>query len=141
MSNSEKMTLEERVVQKIKSDTLMALVGDEDAILELAKRAVREALYQPQRKARSYGGWDESDSVVVEAARDVAKQVSEKVTTTLVEELLSDKEFKKKLTETIAQVFPSIISSTLERQLGVFITMSSREMYDELRAEIIRLSK
>lgn len=43
--NSPKMTLEERIVQTLKDDSLMKLVGDEDAITELVKRAIsRSAL-------------------------------------------------------------------------------------------------
>ena len=113
MSNEAKMTLEERVVQKIKSDTLMSLVGDEDAILELTRRAVREALYQPKRIPRSYGGFDEKDSMVVEAARDVAKAAVLKVAESEIERLVADPDFCKIVRDALAAALPDALAGQL----------------------------
>lgn len=108
-SNSPKMTLEERIVQTIKSDTLMALVGDEDAITELTKRAIHEALYQPQKVVGPYST-STIDSPVVAAARDVAKQAAQQVVKEMVDALVADDAFRASVRQAIAETFPGAIA-------------------------------
>ncbi len=107
-SNATKMTLEERVVQTIKSDTLMALVGDEDAITELAKRAIHEALYQPQRTQGPYST-STHDSIAVAAARDVAKEAATKVMKEMVEALVADDAFRSSIRKALADIMPGVM--------------------------------
>lgn len=110
MSNSAAMTLEERVVQKIKDDTLMAVIGDEDAILELTKRALREALFQPRRNPdQGYGSSRELDSPVVEAAREAARNVAKSI----AETLLADEEVRVKVAEAVAKAVPAAIAGQI----------------------------
>ena len=126
MRNSAAMTLEERVVQKIKDDTLMAVIGDEDAILELTKRALHEALFQPRRNPdQSYGSVRELDSPVVEAAREAARLLAKGIASTL----LADEDVKVKVGEAIAKAVPAAIAG----QLHDFIRESVR--YDVMDSQ------
>lgn len=113
MSNEAKMTLEEKLVQTIKSDSLMALVGDEDAITDLVKRAIHEALYQPTRIPKSYGGFDEADSPVVEATRDITKRAVESCINDLVAELSQDDDFKTSIREAMVMILPSTLHTAI----------------------------
>lgn len=54
-NNSLGMTFEERIVSTLKDDKLMALVGDEDAITDLVKRAISETLFKPVVTKDRYG--------------------------------------------------------------------------------------
>lgn len=113
MSNQAKMTLEEKITQTIKSDTLMSLVGDEDAITELVERAIREALYQPVRIRKQYGGYEEKDSVVVHEARAVANAAAKSLTEKMVEKLLKDEVFVEQVQAAMLATIPHALMSGL----------------------------
>lgn len=113
MSNSPQMSLEERLVQKLKDETFMSLIGDEDAITELVKRALKEALCQPIRVERQYGGYDLRDSIVVTAARAVANDLVRKHMETVLTDLSKDEGFNKMLHEAIAAALPYAITNRL----------------------------
>lgn len=77
MSNSAKMTVEEMLVQKIKTDSLASIITDEDVLTKLAQRAIQEALFQPRRKeSTGYGNWTELPSPVVTAATMIAQEIA-----------------------------------------------------------------
>lgn len=143
MSNERKMTLEERIVQNIKSDTLMTLVGDEDAILELTRRAVSEALYQPKRVPKSYGGWEEKDSPVIDAARDVAKKAIEKIADAEIERLASDPVVIQQVRECLAAAFPGAMESRMYAFVDGAITRAKMDtinaVQDAIRSGLIQL--
>ena len=113
-TNEQKMTLEEKLVQGIKDETLFKLIGDEDAITELVKRALREALYQPTRVKRDYGGWDDKDSPVVSAMREVATRVSKNLIETVTKELLDDPAIRKLIQAAIVENLPAILTSSMQ---------------------------
>lgn len=96
-SNSENMTLEEKIVQNLKDDKLMALVGDEDAIMELVKRAIQESLFKDRKEPHPQMRYETiyKPSPVVEAAEGVAKQFADKAIGEIFEELLKSDEFKE----------------------------------------------
>lgn len=106
-TNSKNMTLEERIVQNIKDEKLFALIGDEDAITELTRRALREALFQNRRERTGEYSWNdkERDSPVVEAAREQATIVAKEV----ARELLTDPEVRQKINEALSQLLPVVL--------------------------------
>lgn len=134
MTNSTKMTLEERIVQTLKDDSLMKLVGDEDAITELVTRAIREALFQPIRVPRSYGGgYDEKPSLVVQAAKDVADKFAQKTCDILFDELVADPEKKKLVYATIVDMLPNHINTYMDNTLRNMLERSSYDAINKLR--------
>jgi hypothetical protein len=136
MSNESKMTLEERIVQNIKSDTLMTLVGDEDAILELTRRAVSEALYQPRRVKKDWGGWDDKDSPVTEAAREVAKKAIEKIAEAEIERLTSDPAVIQQVRECLAVAFPDAMGSRMYAFVDAAIQRTKMETFGAVQEAI-----
>jgi len=113
-SNSAKMTLEDKVVQHIKDVGMGVLIDDEDAILELVKRAVHAALIDPPQKRSTYGsGWEnDGEAIAVKTAREIAKKAADRVTDELVEVLAKDDEFRKKILEAYVLAIPGAINDS-----------------------------
>lgn len=136
MTNSAKMTLEERLVQKIKGDTLASLIGDEDAILELTKRAIQEALFQPQRTPKQYGGYTEMDSIAVAAARAAANRACDKIATETVTKLMSDQAVRAALDAAFAKMMPGAIYHWLNQGLEQRLKEAGMEIEANIRNAI-----
>ncbi|MEM8801105.1 MAG: hypothetical protein AAGF55_01070 [Pseudomonadota bacterium] len=136
-SNEEKMTIEEKIVQKIKSDTLMSLVGDEDAITKLAERAIQEALYQPRRKYDGYRSTEE-DSVAVEAAREVAKKAAESVCEKIISEMLETDDFRAKVHKTFVNLLPQVLIAGVWSSVRSEADLASSSAIGDLRSELFR---
>ncbi len=112
MSNESKMTLEEHIVQTLKGDHLMKLVGDEDVITELVKRAINEALYQPQKVKSGAYGYETKDSPVVSAARKVVEDAAKSVFQELVAELVLKEPFRQQIKTAMIASIPHILMTT-----------------------------
>jgi hypothetical protein len=116
MSNSQNMTLEERIVQKLKSDTLMELVGDEDAITTLVTRAINEALFK-ERDDGNYYHPKKVPSPVMNAAEHVAKRI----TADAVTKFLADEKTMQLVDQIIAAEMPRAIQAWLRDNLAAVI--------------------
>lgn len=95
-SNSSQMTLEEKLVQTIKTTALASLVDDDDAITELTRRAVNEALYAERRNPDT--GWAARTmlpSPAVQAAEAAATRAANAIVAEMVDHLKVDPEFIK----------------------------------------------
>lgn len=132
-SNAATMSLEEKLVQHIKSDSLLSLVGDEDAILELTRRAIREALFQPIRVPRQYGGVDEKESLVVTTARSVAKQAVERVVDEEIAALTERPEVRAAVREALAATMPVVIRDKVGEWINNLTESAAMEAADKLR--------
>lgn len=117
MTNEAKMTLEERIVQSLKNDSLMKLVADEDAVTELVKRAIQEALYQPRRVEQGYGRFEQKDSIVVAAARDMAEKVVRAHIDTMMTALMADKDFRKTVEDQMLRAIPGVMMMKFQEQI------------------------
>lgn len=135
-SNSKTMTLEERIVQSLKDDTLMKLVGDEDAITELVRRAVKEALYQPARVPTTYGRYDEKDSPVVQAARNVANQAAEQLAAELIANLKGDANFEREFRAALAKSIPGVLVTAFRQYVEAESTSRMNEAVANLENRI-----
>lgn len=132
MSNTVKMSLEERIVQTLKDDTIMKLVDDEDAVTDLVIRAIREALFQPKRVAGSYGSSTENDAPVVAAARSAAKTYAETVAKQCIDELIADPKNHTIIHNAIIDMLPSAISEYLRGQIGQLLDHSKMLAHNEI---------
>lgn len=139
MSNEVKMTLEERIVQQIKSDTVMSLVGDEDAITELVKRAIQEALFQPRRVPNSYSR-ESVDSPVVATARDVAVKVATKTAESMVKAILEDKATKEALIDGLLKNLPLALAKMMTEGMQLEIDRRAFVVSDELRQRLVNMN-
>lgn len=115
MSNASKMTLEERIVQQLKDDSLMKLVGDEDAITDLVHRALNEALYKPRRVYdRDLHREVETTTPAVNAAIEVINAAAEKLIDGAVEKLLEDEAFVDSVRKCFLASIPHIMIARFE---------------------------
>lgn len=132
--NSKAMTVEDRIVQKMKTDTLASLIGDEDAIADLAKRAIYEALFQPRRVPKTYGGYDEADSPIVAACRAAATKAAEAI----VERIVSDPEVSTRLVDLAARALPAEMMSAVRSSISNTMNRAVEDGTMELRAAVAR---
>lgn len=112
MSNSKQMTLEERIVQTLKDDKLMTLVGDEDAIRELVVRALKEALFEERTVPDGAYRTKTEPSMVVKAAREAADKAATEAAGNMVAEILAIPAIR----DEIMAVLPSLIVQALVRK-------------------------
>lgn len=135
-TNAPKMSLEEKLVQTLKDEKLYALLGDEDALTELVKRAIHEALYQPTRIKKEYGGWEDRDSLVVATAKEIGKKVAESLVSTMAQEALADPEIKKAVNNAIAVCMPGAISGSLSSAVCSFQQIATVDSFAKVQEAI-----
>ena len=121
VSNSQKMSLEERLVQHIKETQLGALADDEAALTELTKRALHEALFKGQRVndgTEYHPRWNEKDSLVVQTARELAKTYLEKVAQEIIDDMMKDEKTREAIRQAAMCILPSVIQNGLQNTLS-----------------------
>lgn len=129
MTNSAKMTVEEMLVQRLKEDSLASLVTNEDALTELAERAIKEALFAPR------GTYKDRPSPVVEAAAKIAEQVTQEV----AEELLANEEVRKLIKNAVLEQLPNAIMKYTHCAISTLMQnaeLTARSQVNELRERI-----
>ncbi len=134
--NERKMTLEEKLVQKIKGDSLMSLIGDEDAMLELTKRALHEALYQPRQVKSGYSTHAE-DSPVVAASRKAAEEACKVIAEQIIKEIMSNEPMRKGINKAIGAMLPAVILNCLERGLTNHLEKASLDAQHSIREALV----
>lgn len=112
MSNSTNMTLEEKIVQKLKDETLFQLIGDEDAITDLVGRAIREALFKDHVDRSGYNSVT-TPSPVMAAARKVAEQAAKEMIEKEVALLLEDEKLRGALLQAFIAAIPSAMENVM----------------------------
>ncbi len=121
MTNAAKQSLEEKIVQNLKEEKIYALLGDEDALTDLVKRAIHEALFQPTYQNDSYGRVTTTkDSIVVAAAKEVAQRAATKIVQDMVAEIMANEQIKAAVNLAIAQSIPAAISGSLNTALSIY---------------------
>jgi len=121
-SNSKNMSIEEVLVQHLKTVGLGLLITDEDALTELTRRAIEQALFQPTR-SRSH--LTETDSIVITAAKEIGKQATSKIVEILVAEVLEREDVKKAMREAIAAAIPDAIRDFANGTVHKFVESSA----------------
>jgi hypothetical protein len=120
-SNSQTMTVEERLVQKLKGEALLTLVEDEDALTELARRAVNLALFEKRWTPGDTWNRKELPSPAVAAAQAVAEKAAEAVVQAEIDRLKEDPKFQKSVREALALAMPTVIDRIAMQGIGRLI--------------------
>jgi dGTP triphosphohydrolase len=127
------MSVEDLLVADLKANRLGALIGDEEALAKLAKRAINEALFKEREEYRG-SGYSQSTvklpSPVMQAAQDVCKAAIDKLMTDMIAEMLDNPETMKIVKEAIAGLLPSIIIRHVD--------MTAMELYRRTQADTIQ---
>lgn len=120
-------TVEQKMIKAVKNTGLAALLEDEVAIKTLSERALQEALYQPVRIPKSYGGFEYKDSIVVEAARDIARTAVNTAATQMVQELIANPEVRTAIMDAIIKSLPAAIASMANMVVSHVVTEASND--------------
>jgi hypothetical protein len=131
-NNSQKMTLEEKLVQHIKEVGLGALITDEDAITELTRKAVEQALFQPRRIPNGSYHYTDKDAPVVEAARKIADGALAKIFEKRIKALFDDPQSKQALDKAIANAFPKILMKSIQDGLHNYVSGFSFQLEEQV---------
>ena len=86
MSNSENMTLAERLAQKIKASPLGELL-DEDDLGEICKRAIEEAFFKPREERDRYNSVTRLEPRILAEARTASKEAMAPIFTAAAKDL------------------------------------------------------
>ncbi|HXJ61857.1 MAG TPA: hypothetical protein VNU68_34900 [Verrucomicrobiae bacterium] len=127
-TNSATMSLEERIVQRLKDDTLMSLIGDEDAMTELVRRAVKQALFDRRQIKEGYHT-REIASPAVAAAESTAVAMCK----TVMGELLADPKVKQTIRDAILDVLPQAMLTFLGNSMSSLLQMASENAVQRVR--------
>ncbi len=135
--NSKAMTVEDKLVDKFKNQGLAMLIEDEDAITELARRAIDKALFAeiPDPDDRSSYGRKNIPGVVVTAAREVAKLAAQKVIKEEMEKLTANPNFIQSVREALA----TALVSAIEHQAFVGIRNISENARIQSHADLVSI--
>lgn len=110
MSNSSAMSLEDRIVQELKEQQLFKLVGDEDAIRDLVKRAITESLYKDRYIGDGYNK-RQIETIVMETARKVAEKTAQDLITEMAAALKTEKPFQDAVMAAVSAALPQAIQN------------------------------
>lgn len=128
-SNSAKMTVEEKVVQSIKTTGLATLLDDEDAIGELVKRALHQALFERVVIKNDYYGKPElhKEPISIEIAREVATEFTKKIIREEMKRIENDPELRNKISSALMQCMPAILSQYAHNVFDTVAVQGARE--------------
>lgn len=109
MSNSEHMTLAEKLAQKLKTSAMGEFL-DEDALGDICKRALELAFFKPRETRGRYGDLlGKRDSEVVEMARDLFREEMKPKIAEAVREIAETDEFRQALHEVALASIPAML--------------------------------
>lgn len=128
-SNSAQMTFEEKVVQHIKEQSISVLMDDEQALTDLTRRAVNEALF----KDRPDGSYSRKEAPVHEFAREIAKRLFEKMIDKEVKRMEKDPEVMAIMRQSIALMMPEVLKTGAHNLFGSIIQQSNMETVQLLK--------
>ena len=140
-SNSNNMTLEDKIVQTIKDTHLFALIQDEDAIAKLVHRAIEEALFKPRPdKVDAYGRVLETfETPIVVAAREVAQKGVDKIAADILSNILENDDVRKTIFKAMVNLLPGALNALLQKQIQATIQNETIEVNNALVIDIMQL--
>jgi hypothetical protein len=115
--NSKQMSVEERITQKIKSESMLAIVGDEDAILQLATRAINEALFKDRTVSNGNYHTRTLPSPIMEAAINAAKEICAQVVKEELDKMMKNKKVRAALHGAIIKTLPAALAHVMKDEI------------------------
>ena len=125
-------TLIEKVKTRMREETFLMLLGDDEELDKVLRGVVHEALIQPQRVPNGPYNYTYRDSPVVEAVRDAAKGLAK----TLVEELIADPAIKQQLLNALVLALPAAMRETWQDSYSRLLEDAVNTLKIELAARI-----
>ena len=126
MSNSNNMSVVEKLTQHIKDTGLSTLMdGDEDAINELSKQAIHEALFKERTINMGYGRSETKQSKLVEVATEKLEKYLDEMATNIVKQLMEDPVNREIVMAELVRLLPLALVKALQ---GGLYTHTLNEM-------------
>ena len=135
MSNVAKMTLEEKLVQHLKKDTLMNAIGDEDMMTELVKRALHEALFQERSVGQGYDTRKEP-SLAVQTAKQIASEACAEVAREMFAEVVERPAVKQAIHDALPHLVLNALKDAVAGDVRNAFSQASLDAEDRIRSAI-----
>jgi hypothetical protein len=130
-SNSKGMSFEEKLIAMIQNDSMMKLVDDDAAMLDLAKRAVEKAVFEPRRKMES-GHWN-SNNMIPSPAVVAAQHAAEKIADKIVGDIFSSEDMVKQIRSLTMKMLPDILQNKIITSLEGMARREAGEAIEQFR--------
>ena len=127
-----------KLIQHVQREGFSWLTDDAEALKELARRAINQALITPIPipGASYYDQIKERPAPVVAAVQEIAEQVTKEVVAGEVARLKSDPEFLQKLQAAIIAHFPVAILAAVRTTMEEVVEASCRKSIAEINQQI-----
>lgn len=137
VSNSEKMTMEERIAQRMKESELGSLFEESD-LTAIITRAIEKAFFQDRRSSSAYDS-KLSPPLLVELAQETFQaKLDERINEILVK-LLEDDDFRKKLNELIISNLSNMTNYSIFRMAEHISTEQTINLEAKLKHDANRI--
>lgn len=124
VDNASKMTVSERLAQRIKQSELGTLL-DEDDVTDIARTAIERAFFETQKRTDGYRTF-ESPPAIVEMAQACFKPIMEEMARKVVTRLANGEDFRNQLAMHVMQVLPAVLSGQARQILNQSFAQSAQ---------------
>lgn len=131
-SNSKQMTFEEKVVQHIKEQSIAVLLDDEEALTDLTRRAVHEALFKDRSTTNGYST-TKQEALIFEYSRKIAERALNKLVEQEVEKLVGNPEVLASLRSALILMLPKVAEQAMSGFYNRLTEESAREGLEKLK--------
>ena len=115
--------LEQKILNKIKSDEFLDSIIDDEIILELARDGIGKALFE-DRIVRDGYNKNVFNSPVIEASREAAMKASKKMLDTIIGDLMENEKFRNVLIETFVSAIPDVMKDIWRNHFDSMLNMN-----------------
>ena len=111
--------LEEKIIEKLKDGTIEKMIEDDQSLRELAKDAIKNALYKDNQIQDPNNEYKKIyiESPVVRAAREVANIAVTKLVDSLIKGLMEDKKFQQEIIRALVTALPVLLVRSWDNAL------------------------
>ena len=133
MSNSQKMSMEERLAQRLKDSELGAFFEDDD-LIEIVKRAVERAFFT----GRDTGGYNSTRKppIIVEMAEEIFREAMKEYVAEAAKVLVAKPEFRELAGQYMVMALPQVLRESMQGMVFNSVSQMSHELEGRLKTEM-----
>lgn len=135
MSNSEKMTMEERLAQRLKESELGMLI-DEDGLTDLIKAAIQKAFFEPQGAGYDR---DRKPALLVQMAEAQFREDMKKHVSKVLAVVLASDEARNLIVQYAITALPRLLAESVMSSGYSVVTNANQQTEQKLRAVMSNL--
>lgn len=134
MSNSQKMTMEERLAQRLKDSELGTFFEDDD-LTEIVSRAVERAFFKGREEGTSYNS-KRLPPIIVEMAEETFRTAMKEYVNAAAAELVKKPEFQEMAAQYMLMALPQVLRDSVNGMVFQTVTNISYELEQRLKQEM-----